>query len=75
LLLSMPRRLVSSHNHVRDSLLRGFPRDQAAATRHRAVPSCRWRLSPPPGCPDVQLLPSRLQGVDPGCDPLRVQTG
>jgi hypothetical protein len=41
LLLSMPRRLVSSHNHVRDSLLRGFPRDQAAATRHRAVPSCR----------------------------------
>jgi hypothetical protein len=41
LLLSLPCGLVSSHCHVRDSLYRGFPRNQATATRHRGVPSCR----------------------------------
>jgi hypothetical protein len=41
LLLCLPRGLVSSHCHVRDSLFRGFPRNQATATRHRDVPSCR----------------------------------
>jgi hypothetical protein len=41
LLLSPPCGLVSSHCHVRDSLFRGFPRNQAAATHHLGVPSCR----------------------------------
>jgi hypothetical protein len=72
LLLSIPRGLISSHCHVRDSLFRGFPRCQADPTHRRAVPSCRLTtLASSRVSPTVQLRPSRLQGFDPGSDPLR----
>jgi hypothetical protein len=72
LLLCLPCGLVSSHCHVRDSLFMGFPRCQADPTRRRAVPSCRLAtFASSRVAPTVQLRPSRLQGFDPGSDPLR----
>jgi hypothetical protein len=72
LLLCLPCGLVSSHCHVRDSLLRGFPRCQAGPTHRLAVPSCRLTtLASSRVAPTVQLRSSRLQGFDPGSDPLR----
>jgi hypothetical protein len=72
LLLCLPCGLVSSHCHVRDSLLRGFPRCQADLTLRRAVPSCRLpTLASNRVAPIVQLRPARLQGFHPGSDPLR----
>jgi hypothetical protein len=53
LLLHAPCRLVSSCNHVRDSLSRGFPRCLAGPSHRRPVPSCRFsgasyrRVAPP----------------------------
>jgi len=47
----LPRGLVSSHNHVRDSPSRGFPRHPAEPPRRRPVPSCRWSSVPTAGCP------------------------
>lgn len=40
-LLFSPCKLISSCNHVRDSLFRGFSCHQARAPRRYAVPSCR----------------------------------
>jgi hypothetical protein len=72
LLLLLPCGLISSHCHVRDSLFRGFPRCQADPTCRRAVPSCRLAtFTSSRVAPTVQLRPSRLQGFDPGSDPLR----
>jgi hypothetical protein len=72
LLLCLPCGLVSSHCHVRDSLLRGFPRCQVDPTRRRAVPSCRLpTFASSRVTPTVQLRPARFQGFDPGSDPLR----
>jgi hypothetical protein len=72
LLLCLPCGLISSHCHVRDSLLREFPRCQADPTRRRAVPSCRLpTFASSRVAPTVQLRPARLQGFDPGSDPLR----
>jgi hypothetical protein len=76
LLLRAPRGLVSSHCHVRDSLFRGFPRCQAGSTHRRVVPSCRCRASPHGGLPHrCQLHSPRLQGVDPGSNPLWPEGG
>jgi hypothetical protein len=75
-LLQIPRGLVSSHSHVRDSLFRGFPRCQAGSSHRRVVPSCRWWNSPTSELPHwIQILPLRLQGVDPGSDPLWMTGG
>jgi len=72
LLLCLPCGLISSHCHVRDSLLREFPRCQADPTRRRSVPSCRLpTFASSRVAPTVQLRPARLQGFDPGSDPLR----
>jgi hypothetical protein len=72
LLLCLPCGLISSHCHVRDSLLRGLPRCQADPTHRRAVPSCRLpTFASSRVAPTVQLRPARLQGFDPGSDPLR----
>jgi hypothetical protein len=63
-LLPTPCGLVSSHCHVRDSHLRGFPRCQADAPLQRAMPSCRSssfssrRVTPP--VPDRPVSPSGL---------------
>ena len=47
-------------------------RCQADPTHRRAVPSCRLTtLASSRVAPTVQLRPSRLQGFDPGSDPLR----
>jgi hypothetical protein len=68
--------LVSSHSHVRDSRFRDFPRCQANAPHRRAVPSCRWREFPPSELPHrCQSIPLRLQGFNPGSDPLRPTGG
>jgi hypothetical protein len=51
-LLRKPRGLVSSHNHVRDSLFRGFPRCQAGLPHrqgHTLMPFCETHL--PVSCP------------------------
>jgi len=51
-LLCKPRGLVSSHNHVRDLLFRGFPRCQAVLPRRQdrtLMPSCGTHL--PASCP------------------------
>jgi hypothetical protein len=72
LLLHIPCGLVSSHSHVRDSHFRDFPRCQAGSPHRRVVPSCRLRDSPPSELPHwCQILSHRLQGVDPGNDPLQ----
>jgi hypothetical protein len=72
LLLCLPCGLISAHCHVRDLLLRGFPRCQADPTRRRAVPSCRLpTFASSRVAPTVQLRPARLQGFHPGSDPLR----
>jgi len=49
----LPRGLVSSHNHVRDSPSRGFPHHPAGPPRRRAVPSCRWPPIPVAGYPST----------------------
>jgi hypothetical protein len=70
LLLQLPRGLVSSHSHVRDSHFRGFARCQAGSSHRRVVPSCRSRSSPTSRLPAWrQILPRRLQGFDPSSDP------
>jgi len=75
-LLRLPCGLVSSHSHVRDSHFRGFPRCQAGLPHRRVVPSCRWWNSPTSGLPHwFQILPLRLQGVDPGSEPLCITGG
>jgi len=38
--------LISSCNHVRDCLFKGFPRKLAAAVHHNRVPSCRLPAFP-----------------------------
>ena len=71
LLLCELRGLVSSHNHVRDSLFRGFPRCQAVLSHRQSVLSCRLRNSPLSELPHwCQFQPRRLQSVAPGSDPL-----
>jgi len=76
LLLRIPRGLVSSHSHVRDSLFRGFPRCQAALPHRQAVLSCRLQISPTGELPHQrQLHLRRLQSVSPGSDPLRPTGG
>lgn len=75
-LLQLPRGLVSSHSHVRDSHFRGFPRCQVGSPHRRVVPSCRSWSSPAGELPHrCQILPRRLQGVDPGSDPLWMTGG
>jgi len=72
LLLRAPRGLVSSRNHVRDCLFRGFPRRPAALARRQRVPSCRWLRPPATEFPRRRRLAGpRLQGLDPVADPLR----
>jgi hypothetical protein len=64
LLLHTPCGLISSHCHVRDSHLRGFPRCQADSPHQRVVPSCRCRVSPHGELPRrCQLHSARLQGL------------
>ena len=52
-LLRKPRGLISSHCHVQDSHLRGFPRCLVGSPHRRVVPSCRLpsfssrRVAPP----------------------------
>jgi len=76
LLLRLPRGLISSHCHVRDSHFRGFPRCQAGSPRRRVVPSCRSWNSPTGELPhQLQILPLRLQGFDPGSDSLWMTGG
>jgi hypothetical protein len=75
-LLRKPRGLISSHCHVRDSHLRGFPRCQAGSPHRRVVPSCRYRASPHDELPRrCQFHSLRLQGFDPSSGPLRPTGG
>jgi hypothetical protein len=72
LLLCVPCELVSSHYHVRDSLFRGFsPQPSHRDSSPRCPLLSLTTLASSRVAPTVQLLPSRLQGFDPGCDPLR----
>jgi len=76
LLLHTPCGLVSSHCHVRDSHLRGFPRCQAGSPHRRVVPSCRYRASPHGRLPRrCQIHSLRLQGFSPSSGPLRPTGG
>lgn len=71
LLLLEPCGLVSSHSHVRDLHVRGFPRHLAATIHHRSVPSCRLPRLPVVGrTRPLQPTRRRLQGIDPDSDPL-----
>jgi hypothetical protein len=71
-LLRIPRGLISSPCHVRDSHFREFPRCQAGSPHRRVVPSCRWLNSPPGEFPHrCQIHQPRLQGFGPSSDPLR----
>jgi hypothetical protein len=73
--LSLPRGLVSSHYHVRDSPFRGFPHHLAESPLRRPVPSWHWlAFSSSRVAPTVQIGPPALQGLNPGSDPSR-QTG
>jgi hypothetical protein len=64
-----PRGLVSSHNHVRDSPSRGFPRHPAGPSFDDPCPPVVGHRLLPWVAPRLQLRCPRLQGVDPGCDP------
>jgi hypothetical protein len=72
----VPRGFISPRSHVRDCLSKGFPRCQVDSTHRLVVPSCRLPVfSSSRVTPTVQSPPPRLQGVDPGSDPLRESRG
>jgi hypothetical protein len=65
-----PRGLVSSHNHVRDSPFRGFPRHPAEASFDVPCPPVVGHRLLPRVAPRLRHRCPRLQGLAPGCDPL-----
>ena len=75
LLLVTPCRPISSRCHVRDSLLRGFPRQSAVWLS----PARSLLTFSPLACIEVALVApapgARLQGFDPTADPLRPRSG
>jgi hypothetical protein len=70
-LLHRPCGLVSSRNHVRGSLFRGFPSRPAVRARRPPLPSCRFRPSPANDCSRAPGTCGRLQGFPLSESPLR----
>jgi hypothetical protein len=71
LLLLTRCRLISSYSHVPGSHFKGFPCYPADSPHRRVVPSCRCPQSPASELPhQCQILQPRLQGVNPGSNPL-----
>ena len=70
-LLQAPCGFVSPHCHVQDSHFRGFPRSQAVSSSSpdRALVSFRCRASREASF-SLPARHRRLQGIDPGSDPL-----
>lgn len=72
LLLLTPRGPISSHNHVRDSLCRDFPRHSADLTHRQSVLS--WPSATIPFAAELprphQVQKFGLQSLNPSADPL-----